>query len=175
MGAGPKMAYPKWVWSPAGGWCAPHTSPRRCYRDVAPQPTPELRAASPAAKPGIQRGRDGLRCAFPTPDAPAARPQVLQPAELEAQHGDRRGRLGSCLVLRLQPVGLAREAALPAVPTNSVAVLVQARQAGRPELLLSCVWALGSSRALFLRPRVEASRRARPPLAPVACMAVRRG
>ena len=24
MGAGPKMPYPKWVWSPAGGWyCTP--------------------------------------------------------------------------------------------------------------------------------------------------------
>ena len=22
MGAGPQMPYPKWVWTPAGGWCA---------------------------------------------------------------------------------------------------------------------------------------------------------
>ena len=153
------MAYPKWVWSPAGGWCAPHTSPYRSPpRDLVHRVAPELQAASPTAQPAAWRGRDGRatrfprhaiptgtvpsppRHAIPTPDASAARPQVLQPAELAAQHGDRRGRLDGCLVLHLQPVGLAREAAVPAVPTNPVAVLVQARQGGRPELQLSCVW-----------------------------------
>jgi len=62
MGAGPKMAYPKWVWSPAGGWCAPHTSPYRSPPRFG-SPSQPLSSKLRPPPPNLPGGGEGTVCA----------------------------------------------------------------------------------------------------------------